>query len=443
VALWPFVPLALALAQPVPGPSTPAAPASSAAPAIPPAPDPAAPVAPASLATVDAPAPPAILSRIAISGKLLASDSTQSLLQYLDVKLPGPWDEQTQARVQSDLEAVGYRASFEVAPIVPDAVEASGGAPRGGSELRIVLQPMRVVRRIDASGNWPIFAWEVLSYMSWRTGYRLPEGPALYAEIRKQEQELESFLHRTGYYDATASIVLDWAPDAPEQVDVHVRIKLNVGFFRLKYTIGNIRAEGFHLLSHSQLAGFFEHCCLWLGRTSTERIKEDFNRIIDYYQSKGYVGVRLVKRDILPDHARRQVDLDLAIEERRRVSLRFVGRKRISEKELLKHDVITIFRDNYASANELDESARNIFRLYQAQGFFDARVSWRWLDRSSDPMKVEFDIYEGPQLKVRDIDFQAAVVLAEQARRADHHPPLPAAWRHRAWRRRLRVGSAA
>ena len=296
-----------------------------------------------------------------------------------------------------DLEAVGYRPSFDVVPLAT-----------GGNELRITLLPLRVVRRIYLSGHWPLLSLQVLSYISWRTGYRLPEGEALVAEIYKQEQELTNFLHRSGYYDATAHLVLDWEPEAPELVDVRVRINLNAGFFRLRYNIGEIRAEGFYHMGSSKLRGIFQHCCLWLGRTGTERINEDFKRLIEEYQSKDYVGVRLTKREIHPDHARKLVDLDLAIEERKRVSLRFSGRKSISEKELRKPEIMTIFRDNYASANELDESARNIFRLYQSRGFFDARVSWRWLDRSSDPMRVEFIIHEGPQLKVREIEFLPA-----------------------------------
>lgn len=350
------------------------------------------------------PTPPAVpLAKLTLFGKFLPSDSSESLGRFLDVRVPGSWDEQSQARVQRDLDALGYRAAFEVVPI------ASGRtATGGGSELRIEVQPMRVVRRINASGNWPIFAWEVLSYMSWHAGYRLPEGPALVAEIRKQEADLRTFLNRKGYYDATATINLDWAPESPEQVNVHVRVRLNVGFFRLRYNIGNINTEGFKLMTPAQIGSFFDHCCLWLGRTSTERIQEDSKRLLDYYKSKGYVGMRFVKYDIQPDRKRKQIDLTLAIDERKRVVLKFTGRKAIAEKELLKDGIVTIFRDNYASNNELDESARNIFRYYQTQGFFDAKVTWRWIDRAANPMRVEFLIHEGPQLKVRELEFVPA-----------------------------------
>ena len=329
-----------------------------------------------------------LVTQVRIGGTLLSGDSPEKLVRFLDMRLPGRFDDELRTRVRRDLDVLGYHASYELGP---------------DSTLMIRLRPMRVVRRLYVTGNWPIFEWEILSFVTWRAGYRLPEGESLVADIQRQERELVSFLHRTGYYDATARFVLDWAPEHPEQVSVRIQINLNVGFWRLRYRIGDIRSEGIHLLSPLELNSFFEHCCLWFGRTSTERIAEDIKRLVDHYQSKGYAGVRISKREIRPNRKDRVVDLDLAVEERKRVELYFLGRKELSQSDL--RSAVTIFRDNYYSANELDESARNIHRLYQQRGFFEARVKWRWKNRSGDPVEVEFLIHEGPQLKVRDIEF--------------------------------------
>lgn len=329
-----------------------------------------------------------VVSQVRVSGTLLSGDSTDKLLRFLDMRLPARWDDELRTRVQRDLDVLGYLASYELSD---------------GATLVITVRPMRVVRRLYVTGNWPIFEWEILSFVTWRAGFRLPEGDALVTEMRRQERELVSFLHRTGYYDATARFELDWAPEHPEQVSVRIVVSLNVGFWRLRYRIGTIHSEGVRLLSPPELHGFFEHCCLWFGRTSTERISEDIKRLVDHYQSKGYAGVRIAKREIRPNSKERVVDLDLSIEERKRVELHFLGRSELSPSDL--RGAVTIFRDNYYSANELDESARNIHRLYQQRGFFEARVKWRWRNRSGDPVEVEFLIHEGPQLKVRDIEF--------------------------------------
>ncbi len=355
-------------------------------------------VTPVPLASVDEVVP--MIGKLSIVGKLQVGDRVANLERFLDLRLPCRWDEAAQARVRHDIEALGYLVATELRPLAPDA---SNPTVPTLQELLVHLTPLRVVRRIYVQGNWPIFSVDILSYMTWRTGYRLPEGEALATEISKQEQELMSFLQRKGYYGAVVVIELSWPPDAPGLVDVYVRVRLNAGLFRLRYPVGEIRASGFTLLSQAQLADFFDHCCLWFGRTSTERINDDFKRLIDHYQSQGYVGVRLTKREVHPDPLRKRVDLDLAIEERRRIVLHFPGSRRINNDDL--RGAVTIFRDNYASANELDESARNIFRLYQQRGFFEARVNWRWRDRTGDPMHVEFQIYEGPQFKVRELEF--------------------------------------
>ncbi len=366
----------------------------------------------AAAASLEAPPPPALpITRVQLTGALVRGDTERRVLDFLAIEAGSGattaatpaaasappakgvlWDEQLQSRVRRDLEVLGYAAELK---LDTDGV------------LTIALHPLRIVRRIVVSGNWPIFEWEILSYLTWRTGYRLPEGDELLLEIRKQERELINFLQRKGYYDASAQIELDWAAGSAEQVTMRIQIHLGTGFWRLRYKLGTVTANKLTLLSQRELYDFFDHCCLWFGRTSTERITDDFKRLTDHYQSHNYAGVRLTKREIKPDRARRVVDIDLAVEERKRILLKFAGRHAVAEGDLRK--VVTIFRDNYYSANELDESARNIYRYYQQQGYFEARVSWQWKNRTGDPLEVQFNIHEGPQLKVRDIVFRAAV----------------------------------
>lgn len=329
-----------------------------------------------------------IIKAVRVTGKILPADGAQGLARFLDIRPGAAWDDQLQSRVLRDLEALGYRADADL--------DEAG-------RLTLTVSAVRVVRRIFVSGNWPLFEFEILQNLTWRPGYRLPVEDLLADDIRKQEAAVRSYLHRSGYYDATARITLEWNPERPQSVDVMVRVSLGAGFWRLRYQIGEVKASGFHLLSERQVRGFFEHCCLWLGRTSDTRINEDFKRLVEHYQKRRYAGARLVEREILPDRRRKRVDVRVTIEERKRVEILFTGRKSLSEKELLQ--AVTIYRDSYYGPSELDESARNIFRLYQQNGFFEAKVGWRWRRRDADPVVVEFLIEEGPRLKVRQVGF--------------------------------------
>jgi hypothetical protein len=100
------------------------------------------------------------LRRVVVRGTLAKGDNEQRLLAFLDIATPGVWNDQIQGRVRRDLDVLGY---------LSELVLDEGGV------LTITVRPMRVVRRMFVTGNWPIFEWEIFSYVTWRTGYRLPE----------------------------------------------------------------------------------------------------------------------------------------------------------------------------------------------------------------------------------------------------------------------------
>jgi outer membrane protein insertion porin family len=356
-----------------------------------PATAPATATATATASAEEPPAPPRVVRRVQLTGTLLPADSPRRVLSFLDIRPGSPWDEQLQSRILRDTEALGYRADADL-------------DDKGGLVLK--LSAVRTVRRVFVTGNWPLFEFEILQNLTWRPGYRVPENEFLVADLRKQEQDVAEYLHKNGYYDASARITLEWAPAQPHLVDLRVRVHLNAGLWRLRYDVGTISARGVHLLSEKELRSVFDHCCLWFGRTSTQKINDDFKRLIERYQGKGYPGARVLDREVRPDRRRRAVDISLTVDERKQVKIAFPGRRRLPERDLM--GAVTLFRDNYYSANEMDESARNLFRLYQQNGYFEARVSWRWKRRDTSPIEVEFVIEEGPLCKVREVGFVGA-----------------------------------
>lgn len=336
------------------------------------------------------PAAPRIAS-VRLTGRVLRVDGAEQLLRFLDIRPGAAWDAQLQSRVLRDLEVLGYQSDANI-------------DERG--VLVLSVEPWRMVRRIFVRGNWPIPNSEITSNLSWRPRDRLPaDGGLLTGALRKQEHDVAEHLRRSGYYDAQVEIALEWPPQQPELVDVRVQVHLNTGFWRLRYPVGPVQAYGFHLLSKEQVRGYFEHCCLWFGRTSSDKINDDFKKLLDYYHAAGYASARLVTHEFHPDRQHKRVDITVAIDERKRIEVVFSGNRSLSVKEL--KEAVTIYQANYYSSNELDESARQLFRLYQKHGFFEARVSWRWRNRDSDPVVVEFLIHEGPELRVREVSFAA------------------------------------
>src|SRR5207249_1051419 len=103
--------------------------------------------------------------------------------------------------------------------------------------------------------------------------------------------------------------------------------------------------------------------------------------------------------------------LHVKVTEKARVDVHFVGNKHLTEKQL--RDKLTLFTSGSYDEVELQESAKELFRLYQSHGYLEARIGFQRKRRTSDTAgaaaveDVTFLIEEGPQLKVRAIEFVA------------------------------------
>ena len=129
-------------------------------------------------------------------------------------------------------------------------------------------------------------------------------------------------------------------------------------------------------------------------------------RLIKRYRQLGYVGARVttdfnVARSV--DRNAKNVVLGITVNERKKISVVFEGNQRKSSSTL--KDELTIFDSGSNDDYEAAASADALQRYYQQQGFFFARVEWRREALSATEERIVFIINEGPELKVRGIDF--------------------------------------
>ena len=83
-----------------------------------------------------------VVSQVRIGGTLLSGDTPDKLLRFLDMRLPSRFDDELRTRVRRDLDVLGYSPKYELA---------------ADATLTITVLPMRVVRRLYVTGNWPIW----------------------------------------------------------------------------------------------------------------------------------------------------------------------------------------------------------------------------------------------------------------------------------------------
>ena len=360
----------------------------------------------------DGSAAPAPAARVPIAGYELAGqrldpdDQLMALLQSVAaIGEPfvesGPSDRigkplGTIPRLAETLDSIGYRASV--------TKRAAGG---GGVTLVVELLPHDRVRYVFVTGNWPIRQDEIQRRITIRPGRPLPPvGAERAAALEQERARVLDFLRNEGYFEA--SVGLDWKPGDknPRAVDLYVSIDKGPS-----YPIGAVTFTGNRALRTEEIDPIFRHAAwyyAWLRPVpfTQKQLRLDIEALEKRYRELGYFGVRVTTDFSMQkslDRVGKSVRLAININERKKITVAFEGNSGISSSTL--RDELTLLSRGAYDDYEVGSSADAIQRHYQADGYFFARVDWRRERLSADEERVVFMIDEGPQLRVRGVDF--------------------------------------
>ena len=298
-------------------------------------------------------------------------------------------------RLAETLDAIGYRAGI------------SKRAAVGGVTLVVDLTPYDRVRYVFVKGNWPIRQDEIQRRITIRPGRPLPAAGAERTVALEQERlRIIDFLRNEGYFDATVRLDSLAAEKKPHAVDLYVDIDQGLG-----YPLGQINFAGNRALPTEEVDQIFRHAAwyyLWLRPVpfTQKQLRLDIEALEKRYRELGYFGVRVttdfsVQRSV--DRVAKNVHLTVQINERKKIAVAFEGNYQKSSGSL--RDELTLPTRGSYDDFEVGSSADAIQRYYQSDGFFFARVDWRRERLSADEERIVFTIDEGPQLRVRGIDF--------------------------------------
>jgi outer membrane protein insertion porin family len=370
-----------------------------------PAPAPAADQAPAEETTAPPPAAKILIAGYELQGERI--DPDEKLQQFLatvasvgELFVPaGSSDEigrpvATIPRLAQALDALGYRAVMTTKP-----------AP-GGLTIVVALTPYERVRYVFVSGNRPIRQDEIMRRITIRAGRPLPpRGPERTAALERERQRVIEFIRSEGYFEANVKLEGRPALTAAGAVDLYVTVELGPA-----YPVGTITFTGQHALTDAEMDPMFRHLDwqkLWMAPVpfTQRQLRDDIDALTKRYRSLGYIGARVthdfsVQRSV--DREAKNVHLNIRINERRRVQIQFEGNS-VSGSSLLAATTL-IPRGSYDDY-EVEASADSVQRYYQQNGYFFARVDWRRELISSEEERVVFVIDEGPELRVKGIDF--------------------------------------
>ncbi len=348
-------------------------------------------------------AAPLPIRHAVITGKTL--ESAERLLRFLGLTDGALFDEAMPPRVRDQLKQIGYLVRRS------DFVETPSGVA-----VQIEVEPLRLVRHVDVHGNWPLFEEEIRRRLTLRPGSSLPPEAETLALLEAEAKRVREFLYREGRFWSDAEVKLKPA-GRPEWVDLDVQVKLGryvrLGKVDPIYVDEDLRiGHREPALSRESLTSHFRPS--WyrigaLGRFSLDQMREDARATEAHYRELGYPAARVqpefdLTEDLVGDRAR----VRAVITEKIKVTLRFIGNHSLTDKQL--RDQVTIFQAGSYDEVELEESARELHRLYQAHGFLEAQVACRRprgpRQEGERPRELEITctVEEGPPLKVRSVD---------------------------------------
>ena len=293
------------------------------------------------------------------------------------------------------LDAIGYRAAVTTRPAA------------GGVTVVVTLLPYDRVRYVFVTGNWPIQQDEIQRRITVRPGRPLPPpGTERTVVLEREREHVIDFLRSRGYFDATVGLSTQPGRTAAGAVDLFVAVDLGPA-----YPLGPITFTGNHALSSPEIDPMFRHAdwtTLWTHPEpfTQKQLREDIDALVKRYRALGYLGVRVtsdfsVQKSV--DRAAKNVRINIAINERKRIEVAFEGNGSQSDHSL--RDQLTLITRGSFDDFEVGASADAIQHYYQEQGRFFARVDWRRERLSADEERIVFLIDEGPELKVRAVEF--------------------------------------
>ncbi|MBI3327168.1 MAG: outer membrane protein assembly factor BamA [Nitrospinae bacterium] len=174
--------------------------------------------------------------------------------------------------------------------------------------------------------------------------------------------------------------------------------------------VTDMRLEGVAAFSNKDLLGKFK---VRVGTPlSTERLSGDLERLRDQYRREGYLVVRIEDPEIRQDLERNQAVVSITVVEGPKITLAFIGNRKVSSKVL--RQGVSITDETGYSEDVLVESEREILERYRAQGFPFATVRHEGGGRSDrGDVLLRFLISEGPIVAVKDLRIIGSQAVSE------------------------------
>lgn len=224
-------------------------------------------------------------------------------------------------------------------------------------------------------------------------------------EDNDMEQAVQNMLERmraNGFHNARIDYSIDRQP-ATEEVDVHFDIQSGTRARFDGLTLTGIFAkppENIVKATHWRRGFLFLTLPGW--RTATEnRLTAGVESVREDFQKGNHLEARVTLEKLDYNSDANTLHPTLNIENGPTVDVKTTGAK-VSRGKL--KQLIPVFQERTVDRTLLVEGQRNLMEYLQAQGYFDARVSFRDERPSADIYEIRYDVQRNQRYKLRNIE---------------------------------------
>ncbi|MBK7973928.1 MAG: BamA/TamA family outer membrane protein [Deltaproteobacteria bacterium] len=288
-------------------------------------------------------------------------------------------DEET---IRAGLERL--RALPLLVPPVREDVTVTPREDGAHVEVRVARRPP--IHDISFHGLFPIFDREARNALRMRIGDPYDAG-----ELPAEVARLERLAERKGFLGTRC--------EGSSEPSEHRSVDLTYTCDRAPWlTVRDVTVEG----ASAMPASHIDHVVRPWFFFDEEDFQMRLDRVRDEYREKGYVRARVASGGVDPDPRTENVDLRVRVEERKPLTVHFVGNHALDEDDL--QEVLPFAREGSYGLFLVQEGGDAVRKAYQRAGYPDARVA---TERNELPDRVEvlYRIDEGEPRSVGRVRF--------------------------------------
>ncbi len=327
-----------------------------------------------------------IIKDVSVHGNRRVQEAV--ILGRVQAKLGSPF---IPVQLADDIKAIFALGFFDDVQLKVEEFE-------GGVKVIFVVVERPFVRDVEFAGNKKLETKDLQEKIDLKLG--VVYNPV---EVQKAVEKLKQYYEEEGYFEAQVASDIEKVPDG----DVKVVFRISEG---RKIKIEQIVIEGASGLSAKQIKSIMVtqewQFYILRGTVQRQRLEEDLERIVAFYNDHGYVQARVESHDVSVDAAKARVTIRIAVVEGpqfRVGSIDLAGTSVLPAEEVRRQ--IKLAPGDVFSRSKVRESLRGIQNLYSTIGRASADVNpVISQDTAQRKISLTFEISEGPEVFVERIN---------------------------------------